>query len=226
MLTTKVDITHSAWTPSQCNVQTIHIAGDAHCPRQYGVYPSSIPGECDTYYTCTNGKSAPTKCAEGLHYSDESGICVWARDSGRWQNRLLALLKPFSIHDRSPLSALLPGMTVTLQQQSQSGRRKKGAPQCRRRSPTESQLRNWQMGSSVQADPSECIPPCPILTTVVSTMFASMDLTPLMLAVLLGRCSIQRSNSATCPLMLMVSPHITPCSFLCCFAKSWLTLQI
>jgi len=57
--------------------------GDAHCPRQYGVYPSSIPGECDTYYTCTNGKSAPTKCAEGLHYSDESGICVWARDSGR-----------------------------------------------------------------------------------------------------------------------------------------------
>ena len=129
---------------------SICFAGDAHCPRQYGVYPSSIPGECDTYYTCTNGKSAPTKCAEGLHYSDESGICVWARDSGRWQNRLL-FTTFLSIQDRSPLCALLPGMTVTQQQhQSQSGRRKKGAPRCRRRSLTESRLRNWQMGSSVQ----------------------------------------------------------------------------
>jgi len=57
--------------------------GDSFCPRQYGVYPSTLPWECDTYYTCQNGKSARTKCAEGLHYSEDAGICVWARDSGR-----------------------------------------------------------------------------------------------------------------------------------------------
>ena len=59
------------------------VAGDAHCPRQNGVYASSIPGECDTYYSCLNGKSSPTKCAPGLHYSDSIGTCVWPRESGR-----------------------------------------------------------------------------------------------------------------------------------------------
>ena len=59
------------------------IAGDANCPRQNGVYASSVPGECDTYYSCLNGKSSPTKCAPGLHYSDEIGTCVWPRESGR-----------------------------------------------------------------------------------------------------------------------------------------------
>ena len=75
-------------------------AGDAHCPRQNGVYASSVPGECDTYYSCLNGKSSPTKCAPGLHYSDDigepsrhvtrgrdaqhcAGTCVWPRESGR-----------------------------------------------------------------------------------------------------------------------------------------------
>ena len=58
-----------------------HVSGDAHCPRQNGVYPKQ--GECDTYYSCLNGKSSPTKCAPGLHYSDEIGTCVWPRESGR-----------------------------------------------------------------------------------------------------------------------------------------------
>merc|ERR1712013_213640 len=57
--------------------------GDAHCPRQNGVYASDDPYECDTYYSCLNGKSSPTKCAVGLHYSDEIGTCVWPRESGR-----------------------------------------------------------------------------------------------------------------------------------------------
>ena len=57
--------------------------GDARCPRQNGVYASSDPYECDTYYSCLNGKSSPTKCAPGLHYSDEIGTCVWPRESGR-----------------------------------------------------------------------------------------------------------------------------------------------
>ena len=26
---------------------------------------------------------SPTRCPEGLHYSETEGICVWARDSGR-----------------------------------------------------------------------------------------------------------------------------------------------
>ena len=26
---------------------------------------------------------SPTRCPEGLHYSEKEGICVWARDSGR-----------------------------------------------------------------------------------------------------------------------------------------------
>ena len=47
------------------------------------MYASSVPGECDTYYSCLNGKSSPTKCAPGLHYSDEIGTCVWPRESGR-----------------------------------------------------------------------------------------------------------------------------------------------
>ena len=59
------------------------IAGDGNCPRQNGVYASSVPGECDTYYSCLNGKSSPTKCAPGLHYSDDIGTCVWPRESGR-----------------------------------------------------------------------------------------------------------------------------------------------
>ena len=42
-----------------------------------------MPGECDTYYSCLNGKSSPTKCAPGLHYSDDIGTCVWPRESGR-----------------------------------------------------------------------------------------------------------------------------------------------
>jgi len=57
--------------------------GDAHCPRQNGVYASEDPYECDTYYSCLNGKSSPTKCAKGLHYSDQIGTCVWPRESGR-----------------------------------------------------------------------------------------------------------------------------------------------
>eukprot|EP00091_Calanus_sinicus_P012124 TRINITY_DN2753_c0_g1_i4.p1 TRINITY_DN2753_c0_g1~~TRINITY_DN2753_c0_g1_i4.p1 ORF type:complete len:211 (-),score=35.36 TRINITY_DN2753_c0_g1_i4:58-690(-) len=57
--------------------------GDGHCPRQNGVYASDDPFECDTYYSCLNGKSSPTKCAQGLHYSDEIGTCVWPRESGR-----------------------------------------------------------------------------------------------------------------------------------------------
>jgi len=57
--------------------------GDGHCPRQNGVYASDDPYECDTYYSCLNGKSSPTKCAQGLHYSDDIGTCVWPRESGR-----------------------------------------------------------------------------------------------------------------------------------------------
>merc|ERR1712106_84144 len=57
--------------------------GDGRCPRQNGVYPSADAFECDTYYSCLNGKSSPTKCALGLHYSDEIGTCVWANQSGR-----------------------------------------------------------------------------------------------------------------------------------------------
>lgn len=57
--------------------------GDGHCPRQNGVYSSDDPFECDTYYSCLNGKSSSTKCAQGLHYSDKIGTCVWPRESGR-----------------------------------------------------------------------------------------------------------------------------------------------
>ena len=57
--------------------------GDAHCPRQSGVYKSEDPGECDVFFTCRLGVGIPTKCSEGLHYSEEVGTCVWARDSGR-----------------------------------------------------------------------------------------------------------------------------------------------
>merc|ERR1711892_1580794 len=57
--------------------------GDGHCPRQNGVYPSADPFECDTYYSCLNGKASPTKCVQGLHYSDVIGTCVWPRESGR-----------------------------------------------------------------------------------------------------------------------------------------------
>ena len=35
------------------------------------------------FYSCLKGVGSPTRCPEGLHYSDKEGICVWARDSGR-----------------------------------------------------------------------------------------------------------------------------------------------
>merc|ERR1719402_369242 len=57
--------------------------GDSHCPRQNGVYPSEIPSECDVFYSCLEGVGSATKCADGLHYSEKVGTCVWARDSGR-----------------------------------------------------------------------------------------------------------------------------------------------
>ena len=79
------------------------VAGDAHCPRQNGVYASSIPGECDTYYTCNNGKSSATKCAEGLHYSDNDGICVWARDSGRYTGLHLLITSSASLFPQGRL---------------------------------------------------------------------------------------------------------------------------
>lgn len=104
----------------------------------------------------------------------------------------------------------LAGMTVTQQlQRSQSGRRKKGAPQFRRRSLTENQLRNWQMDSSVQEARLESIPPCLILMTAASTMSASMDSTPLMLDALPAKFSIQLFSSATCLPMLMDVRTIT-----------------
>ena len=63
----------------------ISLLGDAHCPRQNGVYPSEKPHECDVFYSCLNGVGSPTRCPEGLHYSEKEGICVWARDSGRYE---------------------------------------------------------------------------------------------------------------------------------------------
>ena len=51
----------------------LKISGDAHCPRQNGVYPSENPSECDIFYSCLNGVGSATKCAEGLHYSEEVG---------------------------------------------------------------------------------------------------------------------------------------------------------
>merc|ERR1740128_1001448 len=57
--------------------------GDGNCPRQNGVYPSADQFECDVFYSCLNGKGSPTKCAEGLHFSEDIGTCVWARESGR-----------------------------------------------------------------------------------------------------------------------------------------------
>ena len=47
------------------------------------MYPSEKPYECDVFYSCLNGVGSPTRCPEGLHYSETEGICVWARDSGR-----------------------------------------------------------------------------------------------------------------------------------------------
>ena len=65
--------------------------GDAHCPRQNGVYPSEKPHECDVFYSCLNGVGSPTRCPEGLHYSEKEGICVWARDSGRYEMTAMLL---------------------------------------------------------------------------------------------------------------------------------------
>ena len=45
--------------------------GDGHCPRQNGVYKSDEPGECDVFWTCRLGLGIPTKCSEGLHYSEQ-----------------------------------------------------------------------------------------------------------------------------------------------------------
>jgi len=57
--------------------------GDGYCPRQNGVYPSPDPSECDKFYSCLNGVGSGHKCAEGLHFDEKIGTCVWARESGR-----------------------------------------------------------------------------------------------------------------------------------------------
>jgi len=73
-------------TPDKCEGRTKlqrPKPGDARCPRQNGVYASDDPYECDTYFSCLNGKASSTKCAQGLHYSDTIGTCAWPRESGR-----------------------------------------------------------------------------------------------------------------------------------------------
>ena len=57
--------------------------GDGFCPRQNGVFPSPDPSECDKFYSCLNGVGSVQQCADGLHYDDEIGTCVWARESNR-----------------------------------------------------------------------------------------------------------------------------------------------
>ena len=57
--------------------------GDSFCPRQNGVYPSPEASECDKFYSCLNGVGSVQVCAEGLHFDQEIGTCVWARESKR-----------------------------------------------------------------------------------------------------------------------------------------------
>ena len=57
--------------------------GDGFCPRQNGVFPSPDPSDCDKFYSCLNGVGSVQQCADGLHYDDEIGTCVWARESNR-----------------------------------------------------------------------------------------------------------------------------------------------
>ena len=57
--------------------------GDGYCPRQNGVYPSPDPTECDRFYSCLNGVGSSQQCAEGLHFDEKIGTCVWARESNR-----------------------------------------------------------------------------------------------------------------------------------------------
>ena len=57
--------------------------GDGFCPRQNGVYPSPDPSECHKFYSCLNGVGSPHTCADGLHFDEKLGTCVWARESGR-----------------------------------------------------------------------------------------------------------------------------------------------
>ncbi|XP_023320463.1 protein obstructor-E [Eurytemora carolleeae] len=78
------DLKHN--TPDKCKTRPElqrPKPGDSHCPRQNGVYPSEDPFECDVFYSCLNGVGSPTRCAEGLHFSEDIGTCVWARESGR-----------------------------------------------------------------------------------------------------------------------------------------------
>ena len=73
------------------------------------------------------------------------------------------------------------------------------------------------MGLSVLEVQKEYTLPSRTPMTVASTMSVLTELTRRTQDALLGRCSIQPSNSVTCQPMSMVSPPSTPCSFLCYF---------
>ena len=54
-----------------CMAYTRFILSQIKCSRRtQGLFSSEI-GECDVFFTCRLGVGIPTKCSEGLHYSEE-----------------------------------------------------------------------------------------------------------------------------------------------------------
>ena len=45
-----------------------------------------VPGDCTSFYACSNGVLVLQHCPDGLHFNDELDTCEWPREAGCHDN--------------------------------------------------------------------------------------------------------------------------------------------
>lgn len=53
------------------------------CPRLNGFFAHPDESICHVYYNCLDGNAIENKCANGLHFDELTGTCVWPNTIGR-----------------------------------------------------------------------------------------------------------------------------------------------
>ena len=41
-----------------------------------------VPGDCSSFYSCSNGVAILMHCPDGLHFNAELDVCDWPQDAG------------------------------------------------------------------------------------------------------------------------------------------------
>ncbi|KAF7990003.1 hypothetical protein HCN44_008677 [Aphidius gifuensis] len=54
-----------------------------NCPRKNGFFPHPDPTVCNIFYNCVDGQYNENICTAGLHFDENTGICVWPATANR-----------------------------------------------------------------------------------------------------------------------------------------------